>query len=90
MKNDTLGLYGPEDSKYLRLVARRAEVEVITGGLGGRAHARLRGLCSRHGFRVADVGPDPRGGRGLYPAHGPVLLCDWGVVVYAVHLQPAM
>lgn len=24
MKNDTLGLYGPEDSKYLRLVARRA------------------------------------------------------------------
>jgi hypothetical protein len=23
-KNDTLGLYGPEDSKYLRLVARRA------------------------------------------------------------------
>ena len=23
--NDTLGLYGPEDSKYLRLVARRAE-----------------------------------------------------------------
>ena len=25
MDNDTLGLYGPEDSKYLRLVARRAE-----------------------------------------------------------------
>ena len=25
MKNDTLGLYGPEDSKYLHLVARRAE-----------------------------------------------------------------
>lgn len=24
MKNDTLGLYGPEDSKYLHLVARRA------------------------------------------------------------------
>ena len=24
MDNDTLGLYGPEDSKYLRLVARRA------------------------------------------------------------------
>ena len=24
MKNDTLGLYGPEDSKYLRLAARRA------------------------------------------------------------------
>lgn len=24
MKNDTLGLYGPEDSRYLRLVARRA------------------------------------------------------------------
>lgn len=23
MTNDTLGLYGPEDSKYLRLVARR-------------------------------------------------------------------
>lgn len=25
MKKDTLGLYGPEDSKYLRLVARRAD-----------------------------------------------------------------
>ena len=24
MDNDTLGLYGPEDSKYLHLVARRA------------------------------------------------------------------
>lgn len=24
-KNDTLGLYGPEDSKYLRMVARRAK-----------------------------------------------------------------
>lgn len=24
MKNDTLGLYGPEDSRYLNLVARRA------------------------------------------------------------------
>lgn len=32
MTNDTLGLYGPEDSKYLRLVERRAEVEEITGG----------------------------------------------------------
>lgn len=29
MKNDTLGLYGPEDSKYLRLVARRAAAEGI-------------------------------------------------------------
>ena len=29
MKNDTLGLYGPEDSKYLRLVARRAAKEGI-------------------------------------------------------------
>ena len=29
MKNDTLGLYGPEDSKYLRLVASRAEAEGI-------------------------------------------------------------
>lgn len=29
MKNDTLGLYGPEDSKYLRLVARRAEAAGI-------------------------------------------------------------
>lgn len=27
--NDTLGLYGPEDSKYLRLVARRAEEKGI-------------------------------------------------------------
>ena len=35
MKNDTLGLYGPEDSRYLRLVARRAEVEQITGGPRG-------------------------------------------------------
>lgn len=29
MKKDTLGLYGPEDSKYLRLVARRAEEKGI-------------------------------------------------------------
>lgn len=29
MKNDTLGLYGPEDSKYLRLVARRAAAKGI-------------------------------------------------------------
>lgn len=29
MKNDTLGLYGPEDSKYLCLVARRAEEKGI-------------------------------------------------------------
>lgn len=29
MTNDTLGLYGPEDSKYLRLVARRAEEKGI-------------------------------------------------------------
>lgn len=27
MTNDTLGLYGPEDSKYLRLVASRAEAK---------------------------------------------------------------
>lgn len=29
MINDTLGLYGPEDSKYLRLVARRAAAKGI-------------------------------------------------------------
>lgn len=29
MKNDTLGLCGPEDSRYLRLVARRAAVNGI-------------------------------------------------------------
>lgn len=29
MKNGTLGLYGPEDSKYLRLVARRAAAKGI-------------------------------------------------------------
>ena len=29
MKNDTLGLYGPEDSKYLRLVVRRAAAKGI-------------------------------------------------------------
>ena len=29
MKNDTLGLYGSEDSKYLRLVARRAAANGI-------------------------------------------------------------
>lgn len=29
MKNDTLGLYGPEDSRYLRLVARRAALKGI-------------------------------------------------------------
>lgn len=35
MTNDTLGLYGPEDSKYLNLVARRAEAEEIAGGPRG-------------------------------------------------------
>lgn len=29
MTNDTLGLYGPEDSRYLNLVARRAEAKGI-------------------------------------------------------------
>lgn len=29
MKNDTFGLYGPEDSRYLNLVARRAKEEGI-------------------------------------------------------------
>lgn len=29
MTNDTLGLYGPEDSRYLRLVARRAAAKGI-------------------------------------------------------------
>ena len=29
MKKDTLGLYGPEDSRYLNLVARRAEAKGI-------------------------------------------------------------
>ena len=29
MKNDTLGLYGPEDSRYLNLVARRAAAKGI-------------------------------------------------------------
>lgn len=33
MKNDTLGLYGSEDSKYLRLVARRAEENGIKTAL---------------------------------------------------------
>lgn len=35
MTNDILGLYGPEDSKYLRLVARREAVKGITGGPRG-------------------------------------------------------
>ena len=36
MKNDTLGLYGPEDSKYLRLVARRAaENSIKTAWVAG-------------------------------------------------------
>lgn len=36
MKNDTLGLYGPEDSKYLRLVARRAaEIGIKTAWVAG-------------------------------------------------------
>lgn len=36
MTNDTLGLYGPEDSKYLRLVARRAaEIGVKTAWVAG-------------------------------------------------------
>lgn len=28
MKNDTLGLYGPENSEYLRLVERRVRVRI--------------------------------------------------------------
>lgn len=43
MDNDTLGLYGPEDSKYLNLVARRAEVEEITGGPRGMTDMGARG-----------------------------------------------
>lgn len=36
MTNDTLGLYGPEDSKYLRLVARRAaEIGIKTAWVNG-------------------------------------------------------
>lgn len=36
MTNDTLGLYGPEDSKYLRLVARRAaENSIKTAWVAG-------------------------------------------------------
>ena len=36
MDNDTLGLYGPEDSKYLRLVARRAaENSIKTAWVAG-------------------------------------------------------
>lgn len=36
MKKETLGLYGPEDSKYLRLVARRAaEIGVKTAWVAG-------------------------------------------------------
>ena len=39
MKNDTLGLYGPEDSKYLRLVARRAaEIGIKTAWVAGPTH----------------------------------------------------
>ena len=39
MKNDTLGLYGPEDSKYLRLVARRAaENGIKTAWVAGPTH----------------------------------------------------
>lgn len=36
MKNDTFGLYGPEDSKYLRLVASRAaEIGIKTAWVNG-------------------------------------------------------
>lgn len=39
MTNDTLGLYGPEDSKYLRLVARRAaEKGIKTAWVAGPTH----------------------------------------------------
>ena len=66
MKNDTLGLYGPEDSKYLRLVARRAEAKGIkTAWVNGPTP----------GCVVADVVLDRQGGRGLPPVHGAVLLC---------------
>lgn len=51
MKNDTLGLYGPEDSKYLRLVARRAAVNGIKtawvfGPTPGCAAGVLWYICS--------------------------------------------
>lgn len=49
MKNDTLGLYGPEDSKYLRLVARRAEEK-------GIKTARVAGPTPGCVAYVADTG----------------------------------
>lgn len=34
MKNDTLGLYGPEDSRYLAELLRRVRVLIENGGDG--------------------------------------------------------
>lgn len=47
MKNDTLGLYGPEDSRYLRLVAHRV-ADVVHDRQGGRGLHPVHGavlLC---------------------------------------------
>lgn len=49
MKNDTLGLYGPEDSRYLNLVARRAEEK-------GIKTARVAGPTPGCVAYVADTG----------------------------------
>lgn len=60
MKNDTLGLYGPEDSKYLRLVASRAAKEGIkTAWVAGPTHGCVAYVADTEaGWPMWDMTPE--------------------------------
>lgn len=60
MKNDTLGLYGPEDSKYLRLVARRAaENGIKTAWVAGPTPGCVAYVADTDaGWPLWDLSPD--------------------------------
>lgn len=60
MTNDTLGLYGPEDSKYLRLVASRAAKEGIkTAWVAGPTHGCVAYVADTDaGWPMWDLTPE--------------------------------
>lgn len=60
MDNDTLGLYGPEDSKYLRLVARRAAAKGIkTAWVAGPTPGCVAYVADTDaGWPLWDLSPD--------------------------------
>lgn len=60
MKNGTLGLYGPEDSKYLRLVARRAaENGIKTAWVAGPTPGCVAYVADTDaGWPLWDLSPD--------------------------------